>query len=118
MSKQSENSAAKASVKGIALMLICATCLALGQLIWKFYDVYGVVALLAGFAVYGFGALAMIFAYRYGELSVLQPLNSFSYVVSLALGAAVLHESVTAPKYAGVALILIGLILISGGKRS
>ncbi|MEG2624153.1 MAG: EamA family transporter [Clostridia bacterium] len=108
----------KTNAKGIVLMLVCSTCLAGGQLLWKLIEPYGIVMLFAGFVVYGAGALSMLMAYRYGELSVLQPLNSVSYVVSLILGAVLLHEDITAIKCAGVAAILLGVLLTSGGKQA
>ena len=48
--------------------------------------------MLAGFAFNEVGALVMIVAYRYGKLSVLQPMLSLNYVVSIVLAALVLKE--------------------------
>jgi undecaprenyl phosphate-alpha-L-ara4N flippase subunit ArnE len=74
--------------------------------------------LLSGFAVFGFGALTMILAYRYGELSVLQPINSMSYVYSLFLGYIVFHEAITTFKIIGVAAIMLGVILLGRGDNT
>lgn len=107
----------KPQKKGIALMLACSFLVSVGQLIWKFYDTYGIWSILAGFSVYGCGALLMIIAYRYGELSVLQPLNSVSYIFSLVFGTLVLHETITGMKYLGVGFLLAGVIFISRGDK-
>ena len=54
--------------------------------------------LLAGFGLYGCGALLMIIALRYGDLSKLHPMLSAGYILSVVLGAAVLGEPVTGRK--------------------
>jgi undecaprenyl phosphate-alpha-L-ara4N flippase subunit ArnE len=76
------------------------------------------VYLLLGFAVFGCGAMLMILAYRYGELSALQPINSMSYVYSLFLGHAVFHEEITVLRILGVAAIMAGVILLGRGSAA
>jgi undecaprenyl phosphate-alpha-L-ara4N flippase subunit ArnE len=102
----------KNSIKGITLMLFCSLCLCLGQLIWKLMPGLHWMYLLSGFAVFGCGAVLMILAYRYGELSVLQPVNSMSYVYSLLLGYAVFHEEITFFRIIGVIAIMSGVLLL------
>ena len=70
-----------------------------------------------GFIFYGMGALFMLIAYKFGKVSVLQPMLSVNYVLSLILGAAILKETVTTSKIAGIFLIIIGVICIGGGDR-
>ena len=65
---------------------------------------YNLVYLLGGFAVYGVESLSMILAYRYGELPVLQPINSMSYVFSTILAVLILHEKVPPVTVAGIVL--------------
>lgn len=71
--------------------------------------------MLLGFSFYGVGALVMLIAYRYGKVSVLQPVLSLNYVLSLILGALVLKETITILKCIGVLLIVFGVIMIVGG---
>lgn len=73
------------------------------------------VELLLGFALYALGALIMIFAYRFGSLSVLQPMLSLNYVFIIILANAVLNEQITPLKAIGVFIIILGVILIGGG---
>lgn len=73
--------------------------------------------MLAGFAFYGVGALVMIVAYRYGKLSVLQPMLSLNYVVSIVLAVLVLKENITILKCIGVIVIISGVVLIAGGDE-
>lgn len=101
---------------GVILMLFCACCLCGGQFIWKRWD--GILPLLAGFMVYGMGALAMLVAYRFGDLSTLQPINSVSYVVSAVLGYLAFQEPVTAGKVIGIIAIIAGVILLAKGDAS
>jgi undecaprenyl phosphate-alpha-L-ara4N flippase subunit ArnE len=72
--------------------------------------------LLSGFVVLGIGTVLMILAYRYGELSALQPINSMSYVYSLFLGYMVFHEEITTFRIIGVAVIMLGVILLGRGS--
>jgi undecaprenyl phosphate-alpha-L-ara4N flippase subunit ArnE len=74
--------------------------------------------IFAGFAIFGLGSILMILAYRYGELSVLQPINSISYVYSLFLGHMIFHEEITSFKIIGVIAIISGVILLRFGSAT
>lgn len=105
------------NAKGICLMLFCSICLCLGQLSWKLMQEFNIIYLLVGFAFCGLGAIFMILAYRFGELSVLQPINSASFIFSLILAALVLHEVITVWQIIGVIVIICGIILIGGSDK-
>lgn len=103
--------------KGIALILLSAAFACTGQLLWKLASRDdSVLLVIVGLGLYGLGALLMILALRYGELSVLHPMMSVGYVLSLFLGVAVLDEEITVTKIAGVAVIIVGLIFLSSSK--
>lgn len=99
---------------GVILMLVCAGCLCTGQFIWKYYE--GFLPLIIGFGIYGLGALAMLCAYRFGSLSVLQPINSASYVIAAALGNIFFHEAITVGKVVGIASIMLGVFFLTRGE--
>ena len=103
--------------KGILLMLLSSIGVCIGQLLWKISVDTSVWVLLAGFCFYGVGALIMIIAYRYGKLSVLQPMLSLNYVLSILLAALVLKEQISLFKCIGVLVIIAGVILIAGGDE-
>ena len=103
--------------KGILLMLVSSICVCVGQLFWKLSVTEGLLMLLLGLAFYGVGALVMLIAYRFGKLSILQPMLSLNYVVSLLIAAFVLHEAITIMKCIGVLLIISGVVLIAGGDE-
>lgn len=104
----------KANKKGIILMLFSSFCVCLGQLFWKLSNV-SFWLLLLGFLLYGVGALLMLIAYKYGSLSVLQPMLSFNYVFSLALAHFALNEEITVSGVIGIVIIIAGTVLIGGG---
>ncbi len=99
-------------------MIMCNLFLSLGQLFWKLIAVHGSWFFFLGFVAYGIGALFMLVAYRYGELSVLQPMNCFSYVFMIVFAATILHEVITPRQYLGIAAIMAGVVLIGGSKSS
>ena len=101
--------------KGILLMIISSICVCVGQLLWKLSTTYGLLVMLIGFGFYGMGALIMIIAYKFGKVSVLQPMLSLNYVLSLVLAAVILKEEITILKCIGALIIISGVILIAGG---
>ncbi len=103
--------------KGILLMIGSSICACLGQLLWKLSASYGLYFMLLGFIFYGAGALIMIVAYKYGSLSVLQPILSLNYVLSIILGHVFLNESITVFKVIGVLVIMCGVTFVAGGDK-
>lgn len=103
---------------GIALMLVSALLTCVGQLCWKLSAREdSLLFLLVGFALYGCGALLMMAAMRFGELSVLHSMLGAGYILSVLLGALVLGEEMTAGKLLGIAVICAGLVCLSGGAE-
>jgi drug/metabolite transporter (DMT)-like permease len=100
---------------GIMLMVISSICVCIGQLLWKISTVEGLLFVAFGFLFYLVGALVMIFAYKFGSLSVLQPVLSLNYILSIILASAILNETITMLKVVGVLVIMAGVILIGGG---
>lgn len=103
--------------KGIVLILCSAILVCIGQLLWKMSATQGILYLLVGFVFYGVGAILMILSYRYGELSVLQPMLSINYVLSIMLGVLILQEPLTITKIIGVGIISLGVVLIGGSSN-
>lgn len=105
----------KKNYKGILFILVSSLMLSLGQLVWKFSGVDNLPLLIAGFGLYGVGALFMILAYRNGSFSTIHPMMSTSYVLAFILGWLFLNESISVMMVAGLALVLAGNVLIGGG---
>ena len=125
----------KRNGKGIILLLISAFNLALGQLLWKkpmenldlaltfsqgFYGVWMLfLKVLPGFLVYAVGAVVMTIGLGYGELSVLQPINSMSYVFALILSAIFIPtEKISWITVVGIFVVIAGVIVIGGSSKN
>jgi len=105
----------KKNKTGILLMFTSSICVCLGQLLWKLFTKGSLLYLLFGFCLYGLGAIVMIIAYKFGSLSVLQPMLSMSYIITIFLAAVVLGEQITPIKLIGILIITVSVILIGGG---
>jgi undecaprenyl phosphate-alpha-L-ara4N flippase subunit ArnE len=97
---------------GIALMLLSSCCVCTGQLFWKLSVQGSRMYLCAGFLLYGAGAFSMLTAYKFGSLSTLQPMLCMQYVFAVLLARSVLGEAISAPKYIGIAVILISVMIL------
>lgn len=98
-------------------MFISSICVCVGQLLWKLSAEHGTIVMLVGFFFYGIGALMMLVAYKFGKLSVLQPLLSLNYILSIVFAVIVLKEEITILKFIGVLIIIAGVIMIAGGDE-
>lgn len=76
------------------------------------------VPLIGGLALYGAGTVLMIVALKHGELSVLYPLLSLSYVWVAILSVMLLHETMNPLKIAGICVIMAGVALLGRGSRA
>jgi drug/metabolite transporter (DMT)-like permease len=54
----------------------------------------------------------------WADLSYVLPVTSIGYVVVTLIGKVLLHESITGRRWAGIALIVAGVALVSGGAPS
>ena len=58
----------------------------------------------------------MIVAYKFGSLSVLQPILSVNYILSVLLGYFVLGEQLSLVNVLGVLAVFVGVVLIARGE--
>ncbi|QOY91481.1 DMT family transporter [Paludibaculum fermentans] len=72
--------------------------------------------LWAGLSLYGISTCLLILALRDGELSLLYPVISLTYVWVSILSVAVFHEKMNIYKIAGIATICLGVALLGKGK--
>lgn len=103
--------------KGMVLMLCSALMVAVGQLLWKKSAGADVVLLVAGFALYGLGALLMVLAFKHGKLSVVHPVLSFSYIFGIFFGYFFLGEILRPLQLVAIAMIMTGVAFIGGGDK-
>ena len=72
--------------------------------------------LIRGVFIYGFSSIIFIPALKFGELSVLYPFVSLSYVWITLASKIFLREKINRYKYAGIVFIIIGVSLIGLGS--
>ncbi|HII30057.1 TPA: EamA family transporter [Candidatus Woesearchaeota archaeon] len=72
--------------------------------------------LILGFFLYGLSAALFIPALKGGDLSLLYPLVSLAYIWILLLSVKYLRERINAYRVTGIALIMLGVVLIGAGS--
>jgi drug/metabolite transporter (DMT)-like permease len=73
--------------------------------------------LMGGMLLYGVGAALMVVALRHGELSVLYPLISLSYVWVAILSVMIFGEIMNPYKVAGICVIMAGVGVLGMGSQ-
>jgi drug/metabolite transporter (DMT)-like permease len=73
--------------------------------------------LIVGYFCYGIFTIVLVLALRQGELSMLYPIISLTYVWVTIASYLVLHEPPNLYKNAGVLTIVIGVAIIGGGGK-
>ncbi|MBW2971883.1 EamA family transporter [Candidatus Woesearchaeota archaeon] len=73
---------------------------------------------IVGLLFYFIGFIMLTFSFRHGELSVLFPFVSLSFVWVAILSSTFLHEAVTLLEIGGVAAIVCGVVLIGISSRN
>ncbi len=81
------------------------------KIIQQFTNYY----LILGVGSCGLGMIALLIAFKGGELSVLYPIISLQYIISVLLSVTFLKEKMNLFKWAGITAIIIGIILIGLG---
>ena len=106
--------------------MFCTLLTSLGQLLLKwgssklelsFWALVTNYYLIGGCIVYGVGAILLIVALKYGELSTLYPLIALSFVWVGLLSIYLLHEEVTLLNWMGIVSILGGVSSIGWGAN-
>lgn len=107
------------------LVLLCTAVTSAGQILYKiaskslslnFVSLITNVPLILGLISYFIGAVLLIIALRNGELSVLYPFISTGFVWVSLLSIKFLGETMSPQKWAGVAVIFMGITLIGIGS--
>ena len=107
-------------------MLICTVFTAVGQILLKkgtnllIFDIVSILtnfSLLLGVFFYALGAVLLIYALRYGELNVLYPIISLTFVWVTILSFLFLNEPLSFFKVTGTSTILFGVVLITKGEK-
>jgi len=74
--------------------------------------------LLSGYSLYGLSTVLLVLALKHGQLSLLYPVISLTYVWVTILSVMVFHEVMNPLKLAGIVLIVAGVgVLGLGGRK-
>lgn len=76
------------------------------------------IPLVAGYALYALMTVLIVVAFKDGELSVLYPIISLSYVWVTALSYFVFHDSLNPWKMTGLGFIIAGVAVIGRGSKA
>lgn len=108
------------------MVVFCTFLTSTGQFLIKkgtffiadsFWSIFNV-PLVSGFALYALGAVILVIALKYGELSVLYPFIALSFIWVFLFSIFLLEEKIFFVNWAGLVLIILGVSLIGrGGGR-
>ena len=114
-------------LKAIILIVFCTIFTSIGQVLWKiganrlqidFFSLITNYPLILGFVSYAIGTILLLMSLRLGELSVLYPFISLSFIWVSLLSIAFLGEVMTSLKWASIILIIMGVSLIGVGSKN
>ena len=114
-------------LRAIILVVFCTLFTSIGQLLWKvganrlqldFFSLITNYPLILGFVSYAIGTVLLLMALKLGELSVLYPFISLSFIWVGMFSIAFLGEVMTNLKWASIILIIIGVSLIGIGSKN
>jgi len=110
----------------IFLMFITTILTSTAQILYKFgipdlsFNLISIITnwqILLGLFIYAVGAVIMIKALKHGEVSMLYPIIATSYIW-VSIGSSIFfNEIINIWKWAGVFLIVVGVIVISYGSK-
>ena len=110
------------------LIVICTFLVSAAQILMKYGAEYtkahpglaGIITnpvLIAGYGLYGIVTILIVIAFKDGELSVLYPILSLSYLWVAALSYFIFHDTLNAYKLIGVGVIICGVAVLGRGAK-
>ena len=73
--------------------------------------------LMAGYSLYGLSTALLVLALRGGELSILYPIISLTYVWVTMLSVVILQETLNPYKVAGLSVIVLGVAVLGLDRK-
>jgi uncharacterized membrane protein len=110
------------------LVVFCTFLVAVAQILMKMGADYtkahpglaGVVTnplLIVGYGLYAVVTVLIVVAFQNGELSVLYPILSLSYLWVAVLSVLKFHDTLNADKLIGIAVIVCGVAVLGRGSK-
>ncbi|MBW3003613.1 EamA/RhaT family transporter [Candidatus Woesearchaeota archaeon] len=112
---------------GIAVMIISSLFLSTGQLFFKYGSgsfKWNIMSIITNYNYFfalcfcGIGAVLLIIALKFGDLSVMFPLVSISYIFVILISYFILHEDLGLLKLFAIGFIAFGVTLITKGDEN
>lgn len=106
----------------IAMVVFCTVITSAGQIMWKFGalrlpEVFTNWPMIGGFLLHIIAAGILISSFKTGEVTVLFPMYATNYVWVSLLSFVYFAEPLNAFKWAGMAAVIIGVILLGTGAH-
>ena len=110
----------------MGVILFCTALTSTAQIFYKFaaeklsFNILSIITnvnLLMGMLLYAVGGILLILSFRGGEVSVLYPIIATSYIWVSFLSIYFLGEVMNLYKWAGVFIIMTGIVLIGYGSK-
>lgn len=73
--------------------------------------------LLCGYGLYGFSTILLVLALRDGELSILYPVISLTFVWVTFLSSIIFKEALSLTKILGISIIVAGVAVLGSGNK-
>jgi drug/metabolite transporter (DMT)-like permease len=117
----------KTKLWAIILMVVCTVFTSSAQILYKLgaekliFDIVSIITnwqILLGLVFYGIGAVLVIISFRGGEVTVLYPIITSSYIWVTLGSWYFLKESISVVRWSGVLLIMMGILIITLSKKS
>ena len=113
----------KKPILAIFLIIVCTLLISIGQIVVKIganrlsfdWSILTNYPLIIGLFLFAIGSLFMIFSLRHGNLSLVHPLLSLSFVWASLLAFFFLKESFSSMKIIGIGIIIFGTFFICKG---
>jgi drug/metabolite transporter (DMT)-like permease len=121
-------SSSQAQRRAVWLVVFCTFVVAVAQILMKSGADYakahpgliGIVTnpvLVAGYGLYAVVTVLIVVAFKDGELSVLYPILSLSYLWVTVLSFFIFHDTLNAYKLIGVTVIMCGVAVLGRGSK-
>jgi len=110
-------------LSGVLLVIVCTFITSYVHVLWKMIAARPYAEILLGrefwfgFVLLALGAAILITAFKHGDVSVLYPIISTSYIWVTLLSNYYFAEPITIYKWAGVAGVVIGLTVLGKGNK-
>jgi len=103
----------------IISIILCTFMTTIGQILWRLgarsttdFISYLNIYIILGFVTYGIGAILMIIALKFWELSKVHPFLALGFVWITILAPTILGEIINITKIIGIIIIILGVIFI------